>query len=131
MKKRLCAIRGACFCENTPESIQKNVADMCRQLFSKNHLKTQDLVSIHFTMTRSLDCLNAASALRKSDVGLDVSRVPLFVSQEALTKGSPDKAIRVLVTAYMKKHRVAKSVYINGAESLRADLFASKATGEE
>ena len=130
MKKRLCAIRGACFCENTPESILKNVGDMCRLLFSKNHLKTSDLVSIQFTMTRSLDALNAASALRKSDVGLDVSRVPLFVSQEVFTKGSPEKAIRVLITAYMKKDRIPKSVYINGAESLRADIFADKPKGE-
>ena len=88
-------------------------------------------MSIQFTMTRSLDCLNAASALRKSDVGLDVSKVPLFVSQEAFTQGSPDKAIRVLVTAYMKKGRSPQSVYINGAESLRADIFGEKATDEE
>ena len=101
---------------------------MCRQLFCKNHLKERDLVSIQFTMTRTLDCLNAASALRKSDVGLDVSKVPLFVSQEAFTKGSPDKVIRVLVSAYMKKGRAAKSVYINGAQSLRADIFAVNAS---
>ena len=128
MKKRLCAIRGACFCENTPDSIQQNVADMCRQLFCKNHLKERDLVSIQFTMTRTLDCLNAASALRKSDVGLDVSKVPLFVSQEAFTKGSPDKVIRVLVSAYMKKGSSPQSVYINGAQSLRTDIFAVNAS---
>lgn len=126
MKKRLCAIRGACFCENTAESILKNVGDMCRMLFAKNDLKAKDLVSIQFTMTCSLDCLNAASALRKSDVGVDVSKIPLFVSQEAFTQGSPDKAIRVLVTAYMKKHTVPQSVYINGAESLRADIFGEQ-----
>ena len=103
---------------------------MCRRLFSKNHLKACDLVSIQFTMTRTLDCLNAASALRKSDVGLDVSKVPLFVSQEAFTKGSPDKVIRVLVTAYMKKGSSPQSVYINGAQSLRADIFFAKGSGE-
>ncbi|MGN0728223.1 chorismate mutase [Treponema sp.] len=123
MEKRIYGIRGAVCAENTPESIQKNVAEMCRALFCGNNLKSEDIVSVHFTMTPDLDCMNAAAALRKSDAGIDTSSLALFVSQEAVISGMLPRVVRVLVTAYLPKGSVPSPVYMNGAEKLRPDFF--------
>lgn len=122
MEKRLYGLRGASGAENTRDSIQKGVADMCRSLFEQNKLAPQDIVSIHFTMTKDLTALNPAFALRHGDVGLDVSGCALFSSQEPDIVGSPEGMIRVLVHAYLEEGAQPKHVYINGAEKLRPDF---------
>ena len=122
---RLAAFRGAVCVENTAESITENVCLMCRELFSKNNIKAEDIVSLQFTITDDITVLNPATALRKGNPGLDVSAVPLFCSQEPKIMGSPKKMIRVLVTAYMDENSKPIPVYINGGEKLRPD-FAKK-----
>ena len=122
-EKRLYSIRGATFCENTKESITNFVGEMCRQIFSENNLSADDIVSIQFTMTEDLDVLNPATGLRLySDLGLDVSAVPLFCSQEVKTVGMHEKLVRVLVTCYMPYGAKIHPAYINGAQMLRPDL---------
>ncbi|WP_294430182.1 chorismate mutase [uncultured Treponema sp.] len=125
MSKRLFAIRGATGAENTAESIRKNVCEMCLKLFSENKLEPIDFVSIQFTITDDLDKLNPAAALRKGQSEFDVSAIPLFCSQEPKIEGSPEKMIRLLVTAYLEEGVTPVPVYINGAEKLRPD-FAKK-----
>ena len=125
MSQRLYAIRGACGAENTADSIRKNVCEMCLKLFSENHLKQSDFVSIQFTITDDLDQMNPAAALRKGQNEFDVSGIPLFCSQEPKIQASPEKMIRVLITVYMEEGSVPVPVYINGAEKLRPD-FAKK-----
>ena len=67
--------------------------------------------------------MNPAAALRRGgDCGIDVSKVPLFCSQEPEIDGSPEKMIRVLVTAYLPSGAEVKPVYINGGEKLRPDF---------
>ncbi len=122
MTKRIYGIRGAVCAENTPESIEKNVCKMCKVLFEKNNVESDDLVSIHFTMTADLDSMNAATALRKGDAGIDISRASLFVSQEAEIKGMMPFVIRVLVTVYLPESSSPVAVYLNGAEKLRPDF---------
>lgn len=122
MNKRLYSIRGASCAENTPESIKESVKELCSKIFKLNEIKSEDLVNIHFSMTSDLDCLNAASALRKSDTGLDTSSVALFTCQEANIKGMLSKVIRVMVTVYLPENSSITPVYINGAEVLRPDF---------
>ena len=125
--KRLFAIRGATFCENTEESIIRYVGEMCRSIFLQNSLATEDIVSIQFTMTEDLDAVNPARALRLSnDMSVDVSSVPLFCSQEVKTVGMLQKVVRVLVTAYMSPDANIYPTYINGAQVLRPDLSGQK-----
>ncbi|MBO4320602.1 MAG: chorismate mutase [Treponema sp.] len=125
--KRLFAIRGATFCENTEESIIRYVGEMCRSIFLQNSLATEDIVSIQFTMTEDLDAVNPARALRLSkDMSVDVSSVPLFCSQEVKTVGMLQKVVRVLVTAYMPPDAKIYPAYINGAQVLRPDLGEQK-----
>ena len=125
MSQRLFAIRGATGAENNSESIIKNVCEMCLKLFAGNKLVQKDFVSIQFTITEDLNVMNPAMALRKGQDEFDVSQIPLFCSQEAKVVGSPEKMVRVLVTAYMDENAKPVHVYINGGEKLRPD-FARK-----
>lgn len=115
--KRLYAIRGAVCVENTADSIISGVKQLYEQILEKNNFKTEDAVSIQFTITQDLTKLNPAAALRKSGYGSDI---PLFCSQEPQIEGMLEKVIRILITVYQEKKPVA--VYLNGAEILRPDL---------
>ncbi|MBQ7158732.1 MAG: chorismate mutase [Treponema sp.] len=122
MSKRLYGLRGASGAENTKESVQTGVTDMCRALFADNNLSPEDIVSVHFTLTKDLTALNPAFALRHGDVGIDVSSLALFSSQEVDIEGSPTGMIRVLVHAYLEEGSKPKHVYVNGGEKLRPDF---------
>lgn len=125
MNKRLAAFRGAVCVENTAESITENVCLMCRELFSRNKIKAEDIVSLQFTITDDITVLNPATALRRGNPGLDVSQVPLFCSQEAKIDGMMPKVIRALLTSYVDEENERQNVYINGAEKLRPDFSKS------
>lgn len=123
MELKLYAVRGATHAENTEPSITKAVGDMCRTLFERNGITDPDrIVSVQFTMTPDLDAANAATSLRRSDVGIDTSHLALFTAQEARTAGMRDHVIRVLVTAYLPAGSTPAPVYINGAQNLRPDI---------
>ena len=118
---RLFGIRGATGAENTKESVIQNVGQMFSQLAKENNLKSEDIVSIQFTITADLNQMNPAAALRRGNPPIDVSRVPLFCSQEPQIEGSPEKMIRVLITTYLEDDAKVVPVYINGGEKLRPD----------
>lgn len=118
-EKRLAAFRGAVCVENTAESITENVCLMCGQLFSRNGIKAEDIVSLQFTITDDITVLNPATALRKGNAGLDVSQIPLFCSQEAKIEGGMPLVVRALLTAYVDAGSERHNVYLNGAEKLR------------
>ena len=120
MDKRLTAFRGAVCVENTPQSITENVCLMCRELFSRNSISADDIVSLQFTITKDITKLNPATALRHGDCGLDISAVPLFCSQEAEIEGGMPLVVRALLTAYTATDKTERhNVYLNGAEKLR------------
>ena len=119
MEKRVAALRGAICVENTAQSITENVCLMCRELFSQNRIKVEDIISLQFSITDDITVLNPATALRKGDPGLDVSQVPLFCTQEAKIEGGMPLVIRALLTAYIEEGSERHNVYMNGAEKLR------------
>ena len=119
---RLAAFRGAVCVENTAESITENVCLMCRELFSRNNIKAEDIVSLQFTITDDITVLNPATALRKGNPGLDVSAVPLFCAQEAKIEGGMPLVVRALLTAYVDGGQERHNVYLKGAEKLRPDF---------
>ena len=124
MDKRLAAFRGAICVENTAESITENVCHMCRELFSRNNIKAEDIVSLQFSITDDITVLNPATALRKGNPGLDVSQVPLFCCQEAKIEGGMKLVVRALLTAYIEEGAERHNVYLNGAEKLRPGAFS-------
>ena len=122
MEKRLAAFRGAVCVENNAESITEQVCNMCRELFTRNAIKAEDIVSLQFTITNDITKLNPATALRRGDCGLDVTAVPLFCSQEAYIEGGMPLVVRALLTAYVEEGCERHNVYLNGAEKLRPDF---------
>ena len=116
-QKRLYALRGAVCTEDSPESIEESVKSLFQELYSKNSIQDENLVSIQFTITSDLQSLNPATALRKAGFG---SSVPLFCSQEPEINGI-EQVIRVLITSYIDEKKIP--VYSNGAEVLRPDLL--------
>ncbi len=112
--KRLYGIRGAWCTENTAENICDSVESMMNGILIKNNLQEKDIVSIQFSITRDVDILNPAAALRKRGLCLNSA---LFCCQEPYMVGYLPKTIRVLVTAYLEKDPI--HVYGGGAEVLR------------
>ncbi len=114
---RLYAVRGAVCCENTTESVSREVPRMYTEILARNSISETDIVSVQFSVTRDLTVMNPATALRLAGLG---SAVPLFASAEPFVEGYLPKVIRVLVTFYGNTMPVP--VYLNGAEALRPDL---------
>ena len=115
---RIFAVRGAVCCANSPPSIEEAVVALYREILSKNAIDEADIVSIQFTVTADLTAENPATALRKAGAARDV---PLFVSAEPQVEGGLPRTIRIMISFYGNKKPV--SVYMNGAEALRPDLF--------
>ncbi len=124
--KRLYCIRGATCAENSKDSIRSAVGELFDEIVSENHFEAADMVSIQFTMTRDLDELNAASALRSAARSVDVSTVPLFCSQEPEIKGMLPHVIRIMISVYMAEGTKIKNIYLRGAQVLRPDFVEKK-----
>ena len=120
MEKRIYAVRGAIFAENTKDSIQEKAVKLFNAVVEKNGIKSQDIVSLHWTLTKDLDAMNPATALRLGKPAIDVSEIPLFCSQEAFIQGGRPKIIRMMLTAYLDQK--PSHIFLDGAEALRPDF---------
>ena len=120
MEKRIYAVRGAIFAENTKDSIQEKAVKLFNAVVEKNGIKSQDIVSLHWTLTKDLDAMNPATALRLGKPAIDVSEIPLFCSQEAFIHGGRPKVIRMMLTAYLEQK--PSHIFLDGAEALRPDF---------
>lgn len=119
-QKRIYAARGAIFAENTKDSIQEKVVKLFNAVIQKNQVESDDIVSLQWTMTKDLDAMNPATALRLGKTFVPTSEIPLFCSQELFVQGGRPKVIRMLLTAYMD-HKPAH-IFLDGAEALRPDI---------
>ncbi|WP_428768507.1 chorismate mutase [Treponema sp. HNW] len=121
--KRLYGIRGAVCTENRPDAVKDAVCTLIRGLFEKNGISDEDdIVSVQFTVTDDLDCLNPAAALRREGL---CARTPLFCAAEPRIKGALPKTVRVLITAYLAVCDADKKpvhLYLGEAQKLRPDL---------
>ena len=115
------SIRGAITVDN---NISEEIANATNELFGEiikqNNIKIDDIVHIIFSMTKDLNAIYPAKALREN---FDVADTPLFCTQEADITGSLEKCIRVLVltnSEFSKKE--VRHVYLKGAKNLRPDL---------
>ena len=118
---RLQALRGAITCtEDSKAEIDAKTARLVKELFARNELAHDDVVSIIFTATPDLTAEFPATAARTA-LGLD--GVALLGAQEqAVPHGTPH-CIRVLVHCYSDRPREQlQHVFLEGAAALRADL---------
>jgi monofunctional chorismate mutase len=117
-EKTLKAIRGAVSSSNTKEEISQKTTELYDKLLLANNLAESDILSLFFSVTRDIDALNPASALRKS--GRAVEAV-MMVFQEAAIQDSLPGIIRVLIHAQFSAEKPVRHIYLGKAEKLRPD----------
>ena len=102
------AIRGATTVENNDrEEIIEATKEMLETIISENNIKTEDMVSVIFTVTPDLDKVFPAVAARK----MGIVDVPLKKCIRILMHINSDKQNKDMVHAYLR-----------GATVLRPDL---------
>ncbi len=118
---KVLAIRGATtVSSNTKEKILKESSILIKEIIDKNQLCTDDIISMCFTMTRDLDKVYPAVAVREI---LNITDIPLLNFEEKYIEGSLEKCIRVMVYINSDKNKQdIKHVYLNKSEVLRQDI---------
>jgi chorismate mutase len=117
------AVRGAIkVAENSSDSIKKSVKKLIESVARENAFAEDDVISMIFSLTKDITALNPATALRETGF----ANVALFCTQEPEYSGSVPGIIRVIVTLNVDQKRKAVPVYLDGAETLRTDLFQKK-----
>jgi chorismate mutase len=120
MPEVLRAIRGATTVEeDAPEQIRARTQDLVKEMLKRNHVSTDDIVSIIFTVTDDLVSAFPATAARE----LGLHDIPLLGAREVAVVGSTPRCIRVMMHCYSDRARKdIRHVFLEGAKSLRADL---------
>ena len=115
------SIRGAITVDNnTTEDIAAATVELFREIVGKNDIMISNIVNIIFSVTKDLNAMYPAKALREH---FDVADTPLFCVQEADIQDSLEKCIRVMVTVNSNSIKSeVKHVYLKGAQKLRPDL---------
>jgi chorismate mutase len=117
---RVRAIRGATQLQADDQAeMALAVTELLTEIFQKNSLIKEDLVSIFFTSTEDLVSDFPAAAARKLDLG----DIPLMCAREIPVIGSLPRVVRVMVHAYSERpHSEIRHIYARGAEALRRDI---------
>ncbi|QJA08458.1 chorismate mutase [Romboutsia sp. CE17] len=118
---KVLAIRGATtVSSNTREDILKESALLIKTIIDENKLDIDDIISICFTMTKDLDAVYPAVAVREY---LDIVDIPLLNFEEKYVVGSLTKCIRVLMHINSDKNKSdIRHIYLNESKILRPDL---------
>jgi chorismate mutase len=113
-------IRGATtVSENSRESILSGTRELLLALRDANNFKTEDIVSIFFSMTSDLNTAFPAEAARQ----LGWNKVPLFGMQESEIEGGLEKCIRILIQINSsQRQEEIKYCYLHEAKMLRKDI---------
>lgn len=118
---RVLAIRGATtVSSNKREDILNETATLINKIIINNNLKSDDIISMCFTMTKDLDAVYPAVAVREN---LGLVDIPLLNFEEKYIVGSLEKCIRVMMYINSDKNKSdIKHIYLNKADILRPDL---------
>ncbi|MGI9118850.1 MAG: chorismate mutase [Acidimicrobiales bacterium] len=114
------ALRGATTIDaDTPEQVRDRVVALLREMFERNDVDQEQLVSIVFTATGDIRSVFPATAARS----LDLDDVPMLCARELDIEGSMPRCIRVLIHLHtaVERHQL-RHVYLEGASALRDDL---------
>ena len=122
-------IRGAITVEsNTKKEIIEKTKELLITLKKENDFKTEDIVSILFSVTPDLNAAFPAQSARE----LGWNRVPLFDMQEINVPGSLPGCIRILIQINCQKSQTEiKHCYLRGAKILRKDLVKETSDQKE
>ena len=114
------ALRGATTIEvDEVEHLTTRMVELFEELFERNEIDHDDLVSIIFTATPDIHSMFPAAAARTIGMG----DVPLLGASEISVEGGPVRCIRVLMHVNSERSRTElRHVYLEGAKHLRDDL---------
>ncbi|MBW3580323.1 MAG: chorismate mutase [Actinobacteria bacterium] len=114
------ALRGATTVDDDiPEQIHDRVVVLLEEMFARNEIDHDDLVSIVFTATDDVRSAFPATAARTIGLG----DVPMLCARELDIVDSTPRCIRVLVHVDTTRDRAdLRHVYLEGASRLRDDL---------
>lgn len=116
------ALRGATTIdEDSPEEIDRKVIALLAEMFRRNEIDHDDLISVVLTATDDIHSQFPAASARKFGLG----DVPLLCARELDIVGSTPRCIRLLVHLSTERSRSElHHVYLEGAAGLRDDLPA-------
>lgn len=101
------------------DEMRAAVADLLREVMSRNGIGEESFVSILFTCTPDIHSGFPAAAARE----LGFSDVPLMCAQEMDVVDGMSRVIRMMAYAELDVPRnQVRHVFLRGAESLRQDL---------
>lgn len=114
------ALRGATTCDaDDPAEIAERTVELLEEMFSRNGVVHDDLISILFTTTEDLSAAFPAAGARTIGLG----DVPLLCAREIPVPGSMPRCIRVMAHLETERPRSAlHHVYLRDAAGLRDDL---------
>lgn len=114
------ALRGATTVDaDTPEQITSRTVTLLQEMFERNDVAHDDLISILFTVTDDLTSAFPAAAARTIGLG----DVPLMCAREIPVSGSMPRCIRVLAHLTTERERTElRHIYLERAVTLRDDL---------
>jgi chorismate mutase len=113
-------IRGAtCLSADSADEMRDAVVELLGQMFERNGINSDALVSVLLTSTP--DLVSAFPAVGARVFGL--ADVPLMCAQEINVAGALPRVVRILMHAELEIPRAdVHHVYLRGAEVLRPDV---------
>ena len=117
---RVRALRGATTLDVDERlHLLERTQELIAELFQRNGLREDDLISIVFTATDDISSAFPAEAARMAGI----THVPLLCARELEIDGGIERCIRLLVHAYTDRTvRELRHPYLHGARQLRTDL---------
>ncbi|HUI02631.1 MAG TPA: chorismate mutase [Acidimicrobiales bacterium] len=114
------ALRGATTVDaDTTEQVTARTQALLEELFARNGLHKDDVISIVFTATGDVVSMFPATAARAMGLG----DVPLLCARELDIAGATPRCLRVLLHVATDRPRdELHHVYLEGARALRDDL---------
>jgi chorismate mutase len=101
------------------EHLLSRTQELIAELFGRNGLAEDDLISIVFTATDDVHSAYPAEAAREAGI----THVPLLCARELAIDGGIARCIRLLVHAYTaRRPDELRHVYLHDARQLRTDL---------
>jgi chorismate mutase len=120
MSERVRALRGATTLDaDERDHLIERTQELIHEMFERNGLVEDDLVSIVFTATDDISSAFPAEAARESGF----THTPLLCARELEIIGGIERCVRVLVHAYTTRSKAElRHVYLHAARQLRTDL---------